>query len=123
MKAVQLFCVLILTIALSTIETGNFYKTRRTVTHSVTVCLYLDAGSGIRGGTVNYTIYLGDKSACYEDNECLQVCKDQAKNPDGVVRVRCLKFVGNIRRYCCCYAANSNACCQYANSGLDCIPS
>ncbi|KAJ6645704.1 hypothetical protein Bhyg_00912 [Pseudolycoriella hygida] len=84
---------------------------------------YIDAGPGIAGGHLDYTMYLDDKSYCGRDRECIDVCKNEARNPDLIMRAECVKFVGNLRKYCCCYTENTNACCQNANSGLDCVPS
>lgn len=86
-------------------------------------CYLVEAGPGIGTGTIEYTMYLGHKSSCFEDSECLQVCKDEASDESNIAGARCMKFVGNFRKYCCCYSSTTNACCQDANSGIDCVPS
>ncbi len=58
-------------------------------------------------GTLEFTMYLEDRSSCREDDECLSVCKDQAKDPSVITRSKCMKFVGNVNQYCCCYGCET----------------
>lgn len=82
----------------------------------------VEAGSGVLGGDLSYTMYLGNRPLCRQASECLSVCKDQAKDQSRIVSAKCVKFVGNFNNYCCCYTSTTKACCKNGSSGLDCNP-
>lgn len=79
--------------------------------------------AAIGNGNFEYTLYLGDESACSTSSECLPVCKGRSATPELVTGARCTKFAGNLKSYCCCYFKSTRACCNKSKNGFwfDCL--
>lgn len=54
------------------------------ILYSYLTAFLLDAGFGIHDGSMNYSIYLGYRSSCSTDSECLTLCKDEAKDANNI---------------------------------------
>ncbi len=77
-------------------------------------------GTGVKTGTLEYTMALRDAPRCEKDEECQKLCQKRAITPEAFVTARCVKLVGEEHRYCCCYRATTTACCHDAFSDIDC---